>query len=119
AADTGDGEAPDGEPGASPAVGELAGEKAAEPSGRDRRRGGEPGAADGPAGRLIAREQTERRPGPHRVELPHVTQITEVGETRRPVREHPSGGAPVERRRLGEVGTRPHEESADERREKR
>gem|GEM_PF-3759286 len=80
---------------------------------------GQPGGAHAPTGLLVAGEQAERHPGPHRVELPHVAEIAEVGEPRRPVRQHPRRRPPVERRRLAEIRAGFDEKSADHRRDDR
>ena len=71
-------------------VGEPAGNHAADPAGADDR---ERGQAAGRGGRGPgcgeARGHEERDPGPHRVELPHVAQVPEVGQADRWLAERP------------------------------
>ena len=66
-----------------------------------------------PAGRFVARQEAERGPGPHRVELPHVPEVAQVGEP------DPGGGhgsdrlAPVEATGGADVGADPDGEDQE------
>ena len=89
--------------GAPEAIREHAGERAADRADRDHREAGKTRIGRRQPGGAVALEQEDRRPCPHRVQLPHVAEVADVRKRCGPVPQRLDREAPVPRSRTASV----------------